>query len=332
MPRQSSRRPPTTQSSRPSTAADDYAFSIPGTASSSSSPYFTTDNPQPLPAALHAHYANYGYPDDRSTLDGVTEEEEEEESDAEDVFAYLPPTTADIERERELQGQVTGQQVRSPTHFAPHPESPPDTNDSYDHLPQGPDAVRMRTLSSQPSHQQNGATPPYTQNSSQPRSPLAAVDQSSLGAKQMHVALPSPVTMTSPPGPSTAPQNYYSYYFPGRAYDNPYEYQISEIEESIPPSTRASVFTTSTEIRQRTNLNIGIVKRSRGRGKHPERRSTLDSLDKDTNIKSDTGLSKLSHGSLAYSGRSRRMEEGGLDDVDWSTRDGSVKCVSLLCS
>lgn len=320
MPRQSARRPTTSQSSRPSTAAEDYAFSTPGTASSSSSPYFTADNPQPLPAALHPHYPNYGYGDDHSTLDGVTEEEEEEESDAEDVFAYLPPSTADIERERQQQGLSPAQ---LPPRILPHPESPPDTNSSYDHIPQGPDALRMHPLSSHNTDTQNEATPPYA-----PRSPLV-VDQTPVGARQLHVVLPSHVTDSQVAGPSTSNNSSQFWYLPGRAYDNPYEYYLDS-EDSAAPSTRASAFTTASDIPSR-NLNRGIIRRSVNRGKDPNRRNTIDSLDKDSNIKMEgLSIAKLvgnDVGSLAYSGQSRRMEEGVLDDIDWSTRDGSVKCV-----
>jgi hypothetical protein len=246
----------------------------------------------------------------------VTEEDEDEESDAEDVFAYLPPTTADVERERQQQGLSPAQAL---PRFLPHPESPPDTNSSYDHIPQGSDALRMRPLSSH-NTQNDEAIPPYAQFS--PNRSLLAVDQLPLDAK-VHVTLPTHVQDSQIAGPSSAANSSQYRYFPGRAFDNPYEYLLDS-EDISAPSTRTSAFTAPSS----RNLNRGIIRRSINRGKDPDRRTTLDSMDMDKHIKMDgLSISKLGTdvGSLAYSGQSRRLEEGALDDIDWSTRDGSVK-------
>ena len=317
MPRPRSRRPPTSQSSRTSSAIDDYAFSTPGTASSSSSPYFTTDNPpQALPAALHAHYAQYHYPDDPDTLDGVTEEDEEdEESDAEDVFAYLPPTTAD------QQSDPPGHQHQ--LHFSrahPQAESPPDTNSSYDHV-QGPDALRMHPVVT-PTFPQNDASPPY----SHPRSPLH-LKTSPLGAKQLHVALPTSTAHPSSPGPSQPTQ---SYFLPGTAYDNPYQFTLSQMSNSVPPSTQGSTFSGSEGLRHRHNINVGVTKRTKQREKGANL-STDDSDDiykEPSAIMEGSSVAKLVSNdiaSLEYAQRSRRLEDGALEDGTWSNREGSIK-------
>ena len=321
MPR--SRRPPTSQSSRPSTAADDYAFSTPGTASSSSSPYFTSDNPQPLPAALHAHYTHFQYPEDEDTLDGVVEEDEDEgeESDA-DVFAYLPPTTADQQADASpaTQPQFQFHLPRTPQQA----ESPPQTTSSFDHFPQGPDTLHMRPVATQ-SLPQNDASPPYTN----PRSPIH-LDTSTHGVKQLHVALPSPI-----PGPSQPLQ---SYFLPGSAYDNPYQFTLSQMSSSVPPSTQGSTFTSSEGLRLRHNINVGVIRRTKRRDKDVDQKSTEDPdfiyKEPSANIQGSS-FAKLVGSDLAsleYARRSRRLEDGALDELDgaWSNREGSIKWVPAL--
>ena len=325
MPR--SRRPPTSPSSH-SSAADDYAFSSPGTASSSSSPYFTTENPQPLPIALHAHYAaQYQYPDDPDALDGVIEEEEEEEeeSDAEDVFAYLPPSTADQQRDQRQPPPQPPPQPRVP----PPVDSPPETGSSFDALSQGPDALRLRQLSA---NSQNDASSPF-------RGPLEP-NTSPTSAKQLRVALPSPAP-TAPPGPSQ-PQSQ-SYFpatiLPGNAYDNPYQFTLSQMSaNSIPPSTPTSTLAGSDGLRHRHNITVGIIKRSkRRRGKIVEHRSTdFDDPDKDTSTTVEGSIAKLvgsEISSLDYTGGSRRAGDRALDELDdgtWSRREGSIKSAHLV--
>jgi hypothetical protein len=317
MPRSRSRRPPTSQSSRPSTAADDYAFSTPGTASSSSSPYFTSENPQPLPAALHPHYAHYEYPDDSDALDGVVEEEEDDESDAEDVFAYLPPTTADQENAPAPAAQHQLQYYPAP----PPAESPPQTTSSYDHLVQGGDAFRMRPVVSQ--SPQNDASPPYTH----PRTPIHL--DTTHGAKHLHVALPSPTAQTSMPGPSQPPQ---TNFLPGSAYDNPYQFTLSQISNYAPPSTQGSTFSGSDGLRLRHNINVGVIKRTRAR--HDRDHKSSDSPDdvfEESSVKmEDASIAQLvakDIANLEYGRRPRRLEDGALDELDaaWSTREGSIK-------
>lgn len=317
MPR--SRRPQTSQSSRPSTAADDYAFSAPGTASSSSSPYFSSDNPQPLPAALHAHYAHFQYPDDEDNLGGVVEEEDEgeqDESEDEDVFAYLPPTTAEQQNEV-AQSQLQLHPPRTPQQV----ESPPETTSSFDHYPQGPDALHMRPVLT-PNLPQNDASPPYTTS----RPPIH-LDTSTHGVKRLHVTLPTPI-----PGPSQPPQ---SYFLPGSAYDNPYQFTLSQMSTSVPPSTQGSTFTSSEGLRLRHNINVGVIRRTRKRDKDIENKSTdgPDYIFKEpsSNIEGSS-IAKLvgsDLSSLEYGRRSHRLEDSALDELDgaWSHREGSIKCV-----
>ena len=321
MPASRSRRPPTSQSSRPSTA-DDYAFSVPGTASSSSSPYFTSENPQPLPAPLHAQYAQYHYPDDPNGLGGVAEEDEDEESDAEDVFAYLPPTTADQQADATATTAHQAQLHFSPPHAHQQAESPPDTNSSYDHLAQGPDALRMRPMVTQ-SLSQSDPSHPYAL----PHSPLR-LKSSPHGIKQHHVSLPSPTTLPSTPGPSQPPQ---SFFLPGSAFDNPYQFTLSQMSNSVPPSTRGSTFTDSDGLRHRHNINVGVIKRTKKRRDTGKSTDDPDEIFKEPGVALEGGsIAKLVSNDIAsfeYARRSRRLEDGALDELDasWSNREGSIK-------
>lgn len=343
MPR--SRRPVTSQSSRPSTAADDYAFSPPVTASS-----FTSDNPQPLPAALHphAHYHHF-YTDDRSTLDGVTEEEEEEEeeSDAEDVFAYLPPTTADAQRERQQEQQQQQfseqtfqqpyqydqlQSLPSPQSIAVPPpvatvylsaESPPETGSSCDYIPGGVDSLRLRPINySRPSKE---SIPPYNSSPALPSPVLDFKRPLSSPSPQLSASVFSPL-----PGPSQEPvASTSASYFPGIAFDNPYQLAQSNYAEarrryrgSHAPSTQGSGYTNSTG---RQNINA----RGLSRAIHGRSGSAKEDSDRDTiaTTVEDASLSKFTSDINTIDLISRGLEHGS---ADWGIRDGSVKLISSI--
>lgn len=341
MPRSRSRRPVTSQSSHPSTAADDSAFSPPVTASS-----FTSDNPQPLPAALHphAHYHHY-YTDDRSTLDGVTEEEEDEdedESDAEDVFAYLPPTTADIERERQQQQQqqqpiqpqpqytqlqpvLPPQSATSPSSAtAPFPsaESPPETSSSYDFVTNNSESLRLAPINySRPSRE---SIPPYRPS---PNIPTSALDvkrpiSPSSPTPQSPILVPVPAPVS---GPSQQPvTSTSSSYFPGSAFDNPYQIALFQFAEarmryqtSHAPSTQGSGYTNSTS---HHNINAAALSRNLRR----RSRRTKNEYDRETVITTaeDASMSKFPSEVNTIDMVGRGLDHGS---ADWELPEGSLR-------
>jgi hypothetical protein len=161
-----------------------------------------------------------GFDRDPQYTYSIEEEEEEEESDAEDLFAFLPPSTADQEKQHQehTDGQPEDQRDYSDLFAAslPHPQTPPiypppptfDPNarypaDSYagpsgilppiSHIPvESPPS----TGSQQPStvtdgtYQMHRVDPGTTQSVS---SGTRLARSSGIGSREVHVALPTPV-------------------------------------------------------------------------------------------------------------------------------------------
>ncbi|KIO10350.1 hypothetical protein M404DRAFT_904268 [Pisolithus tinctorius Marx 270] len=117
------------------------------------------------------------------------EDDEDDESDAGDLFAFLPPSTADQQRDESLQ-----------QHFSPSPDYP--IFDPYARFPAnaaGPSSRFTPPISSQPvesppstASQQGGAHDPYRMRRlSNPRTGTAETRPSGTSSRDIHVNLPS---------------------------------------------------------------------------------------------------------------------------------------------